>query len=650
MWPDNETADDLIGFQVHADLIRAVVTEPKMLPVTVGVFGDWGGGKTSLMRMLERDLDPATFGKDDTDAILQKGVAVIYLNPWLFEGYDDAKSAVLSSVLSQLRDHKRFGATVRDSATALLRSVNWMRVLAVGGKYLVLPAVAAFLTGGAAAIPAVVALSAGLGAATGATPEANPEHAPSTPDPSKIDLSQFIKSDGAARELDVRTFRERFAKMLVESDIKTLVLLIDDLDRCTPERIIESLEAIKLFLSVERTAFVIGADPRIVQHAIRSRFAQRATTDARHEEEDERLVKDYLEKLIQVPYRLPRLSVAEIETYMVLLFCQLRLSHEQFSRCLSACREQRARNRYSAFGYTAVKEVLGTEDTDPRLLPALGFCSAAAPLVADGLKGNPRQVKRFLNALMLRKELARVANLATIQDAVLVKLMILEYAHEELFLQLFQWQAQQDGHAKELDSLELAIKSSDGPAKYEDALKKADPRWGAPSVRKWVAMDPPLSQVDLRDYFWIARDRLESTFSGLSMVPPAVRVVLEGLFADSAKRAAAVKTAGTLNPDEFSILLGLIEQRITRQPDQKSGFDALRALVEAGIAEAAERFATLLATLPDDNMPAASGMDVATLLKAKPKLVPTFNPAIEHLLKSKTRIAVAFQSGYKASS
>jgi len=58
MWPDNETPDDLIGFQVHADLIRAVVLNRKMLPVTVGVFGDWGGGKTSILKMLERSLSP----------------------------------------------------------------------------------------------------------------------------------------------------------------------------------------------------------------------------------------------------------------------------------------------------------------------------------------------------------------------------------------------------------------------------------------------------------------------------------------------------------------------------------------------------------------------------------------------------------------
>jgi KAP family P-loop domain len=644
MWPDNETAEDLIGFQVHADLIRDVVTDPRMLPVTIGVFGDWGGGKTSIMKMLERDLDPETFEKGSVDAVLEKGVAVIYLNPWLFEGYDDAKSAVLSSVLSQLRDHKRFGPKIREKATALLRSVNWMRVLAAGGKYLALPAAAAFLTGGAAAIPGAIAAATGLGALAGATGDENAEKTPQA-EASKIDPSEFIKHPEAERDLDVRKFRERFAKMLAESDIKTLVILIDDLDRCTPDRIVESLEAIKLFLSVERTAFVIGADQRIVQHAIRSRFAQRAT-DARHDEDNERLVKDYLEKLIQVPYRLPRLSATEIETYMALLFCQLYLRPELLAGCLAACREQRGKNRYATFGHAAVKVALAGQDPGDELFPALGFCAAAAPLIADGLKGNPRQVKRFLNALLLRKQLARVAKLGTVQDAALVKLMILEYAHEELFLQLFQWQSQQEGHPKELEALEKAIKS-DGQGAYEEAIKKTDPKWATQSIRRWVAMDPPLSEIDLRDYFWIARDRLESTFSGLSMVPPAVRLVLEGLFADSAKRKIAVRSASSLSTDETSSLLGLIEQRITRQPDQATGYEALRALVEADFVEAAERLAALLTTLPEDKIPAGVGMDVATLLKAKPKLRPTFTSAIERLSKSTSRSGAAFKLANK---
>jgi predicted KAP-like P-loop ATPase len=56
MWTDNETNTDLIGFRVHADLIRDLVTDDTMLPVVLGVFGDWGGGKSSIMQMLQDDF------------------------------------------------------------------------------------------------------------------------------------------------------------------------------------------------------------------------------------------------------------------------------------------------------------------------------------------------------------------------------------------------------------------------------------------------------------------------------------------------------------------------------------------------------------------------------------------------------------------
>lgn len=42
MWADNETDEDLLGFSIHADLLRSIITNPDMLPVTVGLFGDWG--------------------------------------------------------------------------------------------------------------------------------------------------------------------------------------------------------------------------------------------------------------------------------------------------------------------------------------------------------------------------------------------------------------------------------------------------------------------------------------------------------------------------------------------------------------------------------------------------------------------------------
>lgn len=157
MWPDNETSTDLIGFQVHADLVRDVVTDPSMLPVTIGVFGDWGGGKTSIMKMLERSLDPDYHPTNSPNRRLCESIAVVYVNTWQFEGYDDAKSAILSSVLLQLKSHRTFGPRVTDGVLKLLKAVNWGRFVRLSLQHVAMPAAAAIMTGGAAAIPAAVA-------------------------------------------------------------------------------------------------------------------------------------------------------------------------------------------------------------------------------------------------------------------------------------------------------------------------------------------------------------------------------------------------------------------------------------------------------------------------------------------------------------
>ena len=57
MWADNETKDDLLGYQVYADLLRDVVLDPAKLPISIGVFGDWGSGKSSLMLLMLESIE-----------------------------------------------------------------------------------------------------------------------------------------------------------------------------------------------------------------------------------------------------------------------------------------------------------------------------------------------------------------------------------------------------------------------------------------------------------------------------------------------------------------------------------------------------------------------------------------------------------------
>lgn len=562
MWSDNETTDDLFGFRVHADLIRELIMDPTVLPATIGVYGDWGGGKSSIMQMLKDDFQKETEGHDAA-ANPYQGVAVLYFNGWLFEGYDDAKAALLSSILTALRDHKRFGPKLRAQASSLLKRVDYMR----GLRMLFTGA----LAGGVVAATGGVGLAAVLPAiATGALAGAKDTAA----DAVKESLGREPESKQDEALSDIRQFRDDFADMLAKSDIKTLVVLIDDLDRCSPERIIENLEAIKLFLNVPNTAFVIGADRRIIRQAVAWRYRDALKADNSLADPTERLVDDYLEKLIQIPYRLPRLSPSEIETYLTLLFCKRHLDPALFSRVCEESRSQRAKDRYCAFGQTNALEILKNEKLPPKLSEALRIGAGIASQITDVLQGNPRQVKRFLNAFFLRRKLADVAKLDEVKDEILVKLMLLEYAAPKLFDKLFANMEGSTGLVKIFADLEP---KPEGKTAASSSTPEVVAEW-AP-MNRWLAMTPALADVDLRDYMWVTRDRLGSTMSGTTMVPAIVRTMLKQLLSDLGDTAAR-KAIPQLQPAERSILAHQLISQAQRTPGNVKAFQALMEIAE----------------------------------------------------------------------
>lgn len=91
---------------------------------------------------------------------------------------------------------------------------------------------------------------------------------------------------------------------------------------------------------------------------------------------------------------------------MALLFCNKDIvDTEMFNSVFTHCNEQRLKNRYATFGYSSVNAVFEKQGlTVPEVLSnSLNFCSSISQLITEGLNGNPRQIKRFLNAYTLRK-------------------------------------------------------------------------------------------------------------------------------------------------------------------------------------------------------------------------------------------------------
>src|SRR3954451_23749305 len=147
MWSDNESAHDLLGCQHLVEVVTSIIKDDSLLPATIGVFGDWGSGKSSLLQMVQRSLE------EDAN------VLVLSFNGWTFEGYEDARTALMSTILDEVASKATLTAKGRRLAVKLLGRINVMRTLGAGAK-----AALAFGMGG----PVGLGLSAGADLATNA--------------------------------------------------------------------------------------------------------------------------------------------------------------------------------------------------------------------------------------------------------------------------------------------------------------------------------------------------------------------------------------------------------------------------------------------------------------------------------------------------
>ena len=114
--PDYETEVDFLNCEAISQTIVELLKVDSKRPLTVGIHGDWGAGKSSILKMIEANLRPVD------------NVAVLWFNGWAFEGFDDAKIVLIENTIIELcRQRSTFGK-VKEKTKNLLKRVNYLKL------------------------------------------------------------------------------------------------------------------------------------------------------------------------------------------------------------------------------------------------------------------------------------------------------------------------------------------------------------------------------------------------------------------------------------------------------------------------------------------------------------------------------------------
>jgi len=127
MWHDNETTTDYLNFGVVADACAKLLQQANGQPISIGVSGGWGVGKSSLVRMVASRLN--------VDADPDKNTyVVVTFNPWLYQDFEGARSALLQMVGDEVLRRAAADEGLVKKAKRLLQRINLLRVVQLGGE------------------------------------------------------------------------------------------------------------------------------------------------------------------------------------------------------------------------------------------------------------------------------------------------------------------------------------------------------------------------------------------------------------------------------------------------------------------------------------------------------------------------------------
>lgn len=590
LWSDEPATQDLLAFRAVAETAADAIFDDALDPVAIGLSGAWGSGKTSVLELIKAEIterSKAAVGE----------VLVVPTQPWRYDPTVGPKESLIAEVLGALSKEFKaedpVGKLGLDAFKRLVRKVNWSKAVKMAAR---------------------TALTMQL-------PDIDHVFGLVSDDPESLDTDKGMAA-----------FRDEFEALLADpalAHLSRVVVLVDDLDRCLPDTVVETLEAIRLFLAAKGMSFVIAADEDRVAEAIQQKFR---TAEPKGEDEDP--AKLYLHKIVQTTIPLPALSRFDTEAYLFLLLAKGDLEPDAYVEVVAKCDELRLDS--------GSLDGIEVEDGS-HLAGHLVTAARLTPILYEKFHGNPRRIKRFLNDLNVRQAVANRRGFQLKPDEV-AKLMVLERILTDDFRTVLDWLASNRLRDK-LDALDLAAngpaepvseevtdEANEVPTKGRRPAKPGQERETKPAsedafsdtLRRWAKLPPVLDASSISGYLYLAASfaKIEVIDTGLPERLRDLAVALtSGLKLDRA--GVTDQTLKALPEPDAQTLVGYLGRRTRDQPSiQRFAVQSLLRLAD----QQPTTVPTVVAALR--SIP-ASDLEFATIIKLRPLDRATYRPVLE---------------------